>query len=113
MVNMYQIRSVAQVIMPSSIFYHCFVYTSSEYMAESAIACIDGRVVPSGSGSDGLKDSTVTAALSGGQLTKENYGSIWAIYPHDADGSGAINGTQQPDSLVVVGTLQGKGVIGK
>lgn len=99
--NLHNVRSAALVITTSSQFYHCFVYTSIEYYTESAVVCVNGNA--------GTNLSTGTpfyGAVVGGILTKATYGSIWAMYPYDADGVGNIgDGTQTADAMVVVGTL--------
>jgi hypothetical protein len=82
------------------------VFTSIEYYTESAVVCIDGLI-------NKFFTGNVTGAASGGILTKGTYGSIWAAYPYDANGTGNISGTQVVDAMVVVGTLDGKGVVGK
>lgn len=86
----------------------CAVFTSSEYYAPSAVACVDGNSATTLTAANG-------AASANDSFNIADYGSIWAAWPFLATNSSAstfITG-QTPDHLMIVGTRQGTGVVGR
>jgi len=83
---MFNARYSVQVKMTATTGFNCWVFTGSEYYVESAVVCTRGQA-GTWATANGVE---ITGAATAGILTKTTYGSIWAIYPYDADGTGAL-----------------------
>jgi len=110
-INLAQIRAMTYILKDTEIF-NCFLFTGSEYFANSGFTCIQADTnITAFIPVDG--SLTVGPADATGELLVANYGSIWNFWMYDADASSGALNAQTVSHMMVVGTKGGQGVIGR
>lgn len=87
----------------------CALFTAHEYFSPSGVVCFKAKAA------DAIDDAKMAYAAdttSAHTMAIANYGAIYGIYAYDLDGTGTISAQITSDS-VIVGTLDGAGVLGR
>lgn len=102
------------IITDTDIF-NCFLFTGSEYYANSGFICIIAETnvqdfIPT---NGSLTVGPAAAGSAGGELMVADYGSVWNFWIYDSDAGAVALNAQIVSHVMLVGTKGGKGVVGR